>query len=219
LRAIEAVDPQSTRSSARPTRMRLQPSMNPWWVCRSRSRTHSRRPGARCASAAACSTASWHGGNATLADRFGAAGLVWLVRSATPEFAFNIDTAPVTHGPTRNPWNPEHGPGGSSGGSAALVASRAVPMAHANDAGGTACRVPSLRPPSSKHSPHRSSTRSPHHHEVGNHLTRSPSESGRLRRAARLERSGLAQAVTHFHGRVSREGRSALPTWSRVWVT
>jgi amidase len=133
--------------------------------------------------------------NATLADRFGAAGLVSLVRSATPEFAFNIDTAPVTHGPTRNPWNPEHGPGGSSGGSAALVASRAVPMAHANDAGGTACRVPSLRPPSSKHSPHRSSTRSPHHHEVGNHLTGSPSESGRLRLAARLERSALARAV------------------------
>ena len=79
--------------------------------------------------------------NATLAERFGAAGLVSLVRSATPEFAFNIDTAPVAHGPTRNPWNLEHGPGGSSGGSAALVASRAVPMAHANDGGGS-IRIP-----------------------------------------------------------------------------
>jgi amidase len=44
-------------------------------------------------------------------------------------------------GPTRNPWSPERGPGGSSGGSAALVASRAVPMAHANDGGGS-IRIP-----------------------------------------------------------------------------
>jgi amidase len=79
--------------------------------------------------------------DATLAERFRAAGLISLVRSATPEFAFNIDTAPVVHGPTRNPWNSERGPGGSSGGSAALVASRAVPMAHANDGGGS-IRIP-----------------------------------------------------------------------------
>ena len=79
--------------------------------------------------------------DATLAERFRAAGLVSLVRSATPEFAFNIDTAPAVHGPTRNPWNPEHGPGGSSGGAAALVASRALPIAHANDGGGS-IRIP-----------------------------------------------------------------------------
>jgi amidase len=79
--------------------------------------------------------------DATLAERFRAAGLVSLVRSATPEFAFNIDTAPVVHGVTRNPWNPGRSPGGSSGGAAALVASRALPMAHANDGGGS-IRVP-----------------------------------------------------------------------------
>ena len=79
--------------------------------------------------------------DATLAERFRAAGLASLARSATPEFAFNLDTAPVTHGPTRNPWNPAHSPGGSSGGAAALVASRALPLAHANDAGGS-IRVP-----------------------------------------------------------------------------
>jgi len=78
---------------------------------------------------------------ATLAERFRAAGLVSLVRTATPEFAFNVDTAPVVHGPTRNPWNPERGPGGSSGGAAALVASRSLPLAHANDGGGS-IRVP-----------------------------------------------------------------------------
>ena len=79
--------------------------------------------------------------DATLAERFRAAGLVSLVRSATPEFAFNTDTAPVTHGPTLNPWNAARSPGGSSGGAAALVAAGAVPMAHGNDGGGS-IRVP-----------------------------------------------------------------------------
>ena len=68
--------------------------------------------------------------DATLVERFRAAGLVSLVRTATPEFAFNADTAPVVHGPTLNPWNLERSPGGSSGGAAALVASRALPLAH-----------------------------------------------------------------------------------------
>jgi len=77
----------------------------------------------------------------TLTERFRAAGLVSLVRSSTPEFAFNIDTAPVVHGPTCNPWDLGRSPGGSSGGAAALVASRALPMAHGNDGGGS-IRVP-----------------------------------------------------------------------------
>ncbi len=79
--------------------------------------------------------------DSTLAGRFRAAGLLTLVRSATPEFAFNLDTAPVVNGPTRNPWEPERSPGGSSGGAAALVAARAVPVAHANDGGGS-IRIP-----------------------------------------------------------------------------
>jgi amidase len=79
--------------------------------------------------------------DATLAERFRAAGLVSLVRTATPEFAFNTDTAPVAHGATLNPWNVVRSPGGSSGGAAALVASGALPMAHGNDGGGS-IRVP-----------------------------------------------------------------------------
>jgi amidase len=74
---------------------------------------------------------------ATLADRFAAAGLMSLARTATPEFAFNFDTAPRVHGATRNPWDTTRSPGGSSGGAAALVASRALPLAHANDGGGS----------------------------------------------------------------------------------
>jgi amidase len=77
----------------------------------------------------------------TLAQRFRDAGLLSLVRTATPEFAFNTDTAPVSRGATLNPWDLERTPGGSSGGSAALVAAGALPMAHGNDGGGS-IRVP-----------------------------------------------------------------------------
>jgi amidase len=79
--------------------------------------------------------------DATLTERFRGAGLVSLVRTSTPEFAFNTDTAPVIGGPTLNPWNPARSPGGSSGGAAALVAAGALPMAHGNDGGGS-IRIP-----------------------------------------------------------------------------
>jgi len=73
----------------------------------------------------------------TLAARFRDAGLASLVRTATPEFGFNLDTSPVVNGSTLNPWALERSPGGSSGGSAALVAARALPWAHGNDGGGS----------------------------------------------------------------------------------
>lgn len=76
-----------------------------------------------------------------LALRQLAAGLVTLGRTATPEFGFSVVTEPVTSGPVRNPWNPERSAGGSSGGAAAAVAAGIVPMAHANDAGGS-IRIP-----------------------------------------------------------------------------
>ena len=69
------------------------------------------------------------------------AGLITLGRTNTPEFGSTVTTEPVAFGATRNPWNTEHSTGGSSGGSAAAVASGMVPMAHASDGGGS-IRVP-----------------------------------------------------------------------------
>ncbi|MGY1636634.1 amidase [Geodermatophilus sp. SYSU D00742] len=76
-----------------------------------------------------------------LMRRFREAGLAALGLTATPEFGFNASTESVANGPTRNPWDTSRSPGGSSGGSAALVAARAVPVAHANDGGGS-IRIP-----------------------------------------------------------------------------
>src|SRR5699024_11461323 len=57
--------------------------------------------------------------------------------SATPEFALKNITESLLHGPTRNPWNTDYSPGGSSGGAAALVASGVTPIAGASDGGGS----------------------------------------------------------------------------------
>jgi amidase len=76
-----------------------------------------------------------------LVRRYKKAGLVILGKTNTPEFGLKGITEPELHGPTRNPWNTDHTPGGSSGGSAAAVASGMVPMASANDGAGS-IRIP-----------------------------------------------------------------------------
>lgn len=76
-----------------------------------------------------------------LMSRFRRAGLATVCTTKTPEFALNGTTEPVFGGPTRNPWDLTRSTGGSSGGSAALVAAGALPVAHANDGAGS-IRIP-----------------------------------------------------------------------------
>ncbi len=76
-----------------------------------------------------------------LARRLRAAGFVVVGRTNTPELGIVPTTEPVAYGPTRNPWDTARSTGGSSGGSAAAVASGMVPVGHAGDGGGS-IRIP-----------------------------------------------------------------------------
>ena len=75
------------------------------------------------------------------ATQYMSTGLTVLGKSRLPEFGFNASTEFMTAPPARNPWHTGYSVGASSGGSAALVASGVVPIAHANDGGGS-IRIP-----------------------------------------------------------------------------
>jgi amidase len=77
-----------------------------------------------------------------LVSRFKAAGLIILGSTKVPELSLTPVTEPQHLGRANNPWALDRTTGGSSGGSAAHVAARSVPMAHATDRGGSIRMVP-----------------------------------------------------------------------------
>ena len=76
-----------------------------------------------------------------LTARYRASGAVLLGKTNTPEYGITGTTESAALGPCRNPWNPAHISGGSSGGSASAVAAGIVPLAHASDGLGS-IRIP-----------------------------------------------------------------------------
>jgi amidase len=81
-------------------------------------------------------------GNSAIYDRISATGVVTFGRTTSPEGGIGAATEAAVYGaPTRNPWNPDHTPGGSSGGAGAAVAAGIVPFAHGSDGGGSV-RIP-----------------------------------------------------------------------------
>lgn len=88
-----------------------------------------------------------------LTRRYQDAGLVFFGRTTVPEMGISASTEALAYGgPTRNPWNPAHSAGGSSGGAGALTAAGVVTIAHANDGAGSiripasACGLIGLKP-------------------------------------------------------------------------
>jgi len=80
------------------------------------------------------------------------AGFVFIARTSCPELGIMGTTESELRGPTHNPWKLAHTPGGSSGGTAALVAAGVVPAGHGGDGGGSlripasACGLVGLKP-------------------------------------------------------------------------
>ena len=79
--------------------------------------------------------------DSTLVTRYKAAGLNIFGKTASPEFGMTTTTESKLYGATLNPWNTKHTTGGSSGGTAAVIAAGILPVGHASDGGGS-IRIP-----------------------------------------------------------------------------
>ena len=131
------------------------------------------------------------------ATQYLATGLTIIGKSRLPEFGFNATTEYMTSEPVRNPWETGHSIGASSGGSAALVASGVVPIAHANDGGGS-IRIPAaaaglvgLKPSRGRHVDG----------EQARHLPINMVSEGVVTRTVRDTAAFLAAAEDHWRSR------------------
>lgn len=100
-------------------------------------------------------------------EEFLGTGVNVLAATTMPPFGLSATTEFVDRDPTRNPWDTAFSCGASSGGSAALVAAGAVPIAHANDGGGSiripaaACGLVGLKPTRGRTAPAPAASRAP----------------------------------------------------------
>ena len=85
-------------------------------------------------------------------ERLRAAGAIPFGRTNLPDFGLRVHTDSALHGLTRNPWDPQRSPGGSSGGEAAALATGMTPLGLGNDLGGSlrnpahCCGIASIKP-------------------------------------------------------------------------
>ncbi|MGW6912967.1 amidase [Kitasatospora sp. NPDC054939] len=136
--------------------------------------------------------------SAGFAEQLLGTGLTVLGKTRLPEFGLNASTEFAAAPPVRNPWLPSHSPGASSGGAAALVASGAVPIAHANDGGGSiripaaCCGLVGLKPTRGRLVPNEQGRRLPIDLVTDGVLTRSVRDTAAFFAAAERRHRNLA---------------------------
>ncbi|OBF36820.1 amidase [Mycobacterium sp. ACS1612] len=161
--------------------------------------------------------------NGAWAKLFLGTGLVPLGKTQMSEFGFSGAAEHPRIGPVRNPWNPERTAGASSSGSAAFVAAGVVPMAHANDGGGS-IRIPAscnglvgLKPTRGRLPLDKETAKMPLHLVANGVVTRSVRDTAAfLREAERIYRNPKLPAIGDITGPGTQRLRIAFCTKSIV---